>query len=589
MFLCAQSVLGQQPSLRETVVVTAHSSPVAFEDLGRSVVVIDREQIRSLPVQSVADLLRYVASVDVQRRSPFGVQTDFSARGAGFGQTLILVDGIRINDSQTGHHNGDIPVTLSQVERIEVLHGAGSSVFGADAFGAAINIVTREGGGSEARFSAGEHGLFEGDLYTSIDSKNLTQAISFSGSRSSGFMFDRDFRTFAVSSQTDLKPGGRIFASHLRKEFGANGFYGPSPSREWTDATLISFQKEVAETGRTRVDTQFFYRSHGDRFLWDVRRPGQFENHHRTHAAGASVKSRHRLDEDTALTWGFELGHDWIDSNNLGDHSFGRWAIFTELQKKIGDRWSLVPGLRFDRYDDFGSALNPALSTSWWINSRFKLRASAGQAFRIPTFTELFYADPNHRASSELSPEEATEVEGGFDWMLSQSWLLQASAFSRWDRNVIDWVRASPEQQWQTTNIRELQTEGVELNLQKNLEGNLSVVQGQYTYLNSATDSLELLSKYTLDFARHTASGFVTLRLPGRIELGQDLSYKLRSDGRSYWLVNQKWIRSVGACDLFLEISNLLDTEYQEVRNVRMPGRWIRGGIEFRGLPWVVK
>ena len=160
--LCHGFLLGQD-SLRETVVVTAYSSPVAFERLARGVTVINHEQIRRLPVQSVADLLRYVASIDVRSRSPLGVQTDFSARGAGFGQNLVLINGLRINDSQSGHHNGDLPVTLSDVERVEILHGTGSSVYGADAFGVTINVVTRRDGESQVRISAGEYGYIEID------------------------------------------------------------------------------------------------------------------------------------------------------------------------------------------------------------------------------------------------------------------------------------------------------------------------------------------------------------------------------------------------------------------------------------------
>ena len=94
-------------------------------------------------MHSVADALRLVSSVDVQSRGERGVQTDFTVRGAGFGEALVLVNGVRLNDPQSGHHNSDIPVPLESIERIEVLLGPGSSLFGADAFGGAINIFTR--------------------------------------------------------------------------------------------------------------------------------------------------------------------------------------------------------------------------------------------------------------------------------------------------------------------------------------------------------------------------------------------------------------------------------------------------------------
>src|SRR5918999_2837324 len=150
VLLCAQPSAAQPPHVRDTVVVTAAARPVSFENLSRAVTVLTREQIALLPAQSVVELLRYVVGVDVRTRAPFGVQSDLSIRGASFGQTLVLVDGVRLNDAQSGHHNGDIPVPLDQIERIEVLRGPGSSLFGADAFGGTRGRQLRTRRGSRA-------------------------------------------------------------------------------------------------------------------------------------------------------------------------------------------------------------------------------------------------------------------------------------------------------------------------------------------------------------------------------------------------------------------------------------------------------
>src|SRR5688500_9824035 len=146
LVLAAAAPLAAQtsvPPYRQTVVVTATATPVELGSVTRSLTVITREQLEMLPVHTVADLLRLASSVDVRARGERGVQTDFAVRGAGFGQMLVLVDGVRINDAQSGHHNGDIPVPLDLVERVEILYGAGSSLFGADAFGGTVNVITR--------------------------------------------------------------------------------------------------------------------------------------------------------------------------------------------------------------------------------------------------------------------------------------------------------------------------------------------------------------------------------------------------------------------------------------------------------------
>ena len=123
------------PPVAETVVVTGGALPIAFRELPRTVRVVTRDEIANLPVGTVTDLIRLVASADVRARGPRGIQADFSVRGAGFGQVLVLVDGVRVNNAQTGHHNSDLPVTLDDIERVEILLGPGSSAFGADAFG----------------------------------------------------------------------------------------------------------------------------------------------------------------------------------------------------------------------------------------------------------------------------------------------------------------------------------------------------------------------------------------------------------------------------------------------------------------------
>src|SRR6188768_4523450 len=143
--LCLVCTPAHAQDFRQTVVVTAAARPVELGSVTRTMTVITRQQIEALPVHSIADVLRLASSIDVRARGERGVQTDFSARGAGFGQMLVLVDGVRINDTQSGHHNGDIPVPLQSVERIEVLYGPGSSLFGADAFGGTVNVITRRG------------------------------------------------------------------------------------------------------------------------------------------------------------------------------------------------------------------------------------------------------------------------------------------------------------------------------------------------------------------------------------------------------------------------------------------------------------
>ncbi|MFH1964718.1 MAG: TonB-dependent receptor [Acidobacteriota bacterium] len=571
-----------QSDLNEVVVVSADQIPVGFENLSRTVTVLHRDQINRIPASSVNDLLRYVASVEVKSRSPFGTQSDISIRGAGFGRTLILVNGVRMNDSQTGHHNADLPVSVSDIERIEVLHGPSSSVHGADAFGGTINIITRGGQTSpRVSLSAGQHGLVDGSAAVGFKAGKIRQSFSFWGNRSSGFMPDRDFRTLGIGSQTSFGDNTKVNFSHVDKAFGANQFYGPSPSREWTNGTLVSLKHQFHGPGPLNLSFQGFYRTHGDRFLWDVRQPGFFENRHRTHAAGSRLTATRTFSEAVNLVFGSEFGGDWIRSGNLGDHQFFRSGLFAQIQYTSGSNTSLTAGMRWDHTTSFGGAINPSISSGWWVHPAVRLRASAGHAFRIPTFTEQYYADPNHQAGSSLQPESSWETEAGIDWFPSSSWLLRGNVFYRWEDDVIDWIRSSSEDKWQSMNIREMEARGVEVSLERPL-GTGALVQIQYSYLNLMSDEFTLLSKYIFDYPRHSLTGFSSVSLPLGLSFSQRIDFKKRNDGRNYWIVDARLVRNFDETSIFAEVTNLLNTSYQELLGVDMPGRWFRAGFTWK-------
>lgn len=572
------SAPAQQQLPEEKVVVTANAYPVPFENLSRTVAVFTRQDIEKLPAKSIADVLAHATALDLRPRTPFGGQADISVRGAGFSQALILVDGVRINDSQTAHHNADFPVQLQEVERIEVMPGAGSSLYGADAFGGTINIVTRRDPESvRASFGAGQHGLVEGAGSASFRSGSVRQSINVSGSRSSGFEYDRDSRTVSINGRTGIGPGLSIFASHVNKEFGANGFYGPAPSREWTNQTMVSVEHNRTLRPGAKAEFQAHYRTHGDRFLYDQRTPGLFENRHRTHAAGATVKLQRILSSQVTLALGGEAGGDWIRSTNLGNHSYTRMSVFGEMQWRPSKTASLYPGLRIDYYSSFGAAVSPSVSGSWWIQPRVRVRSSGGRAFRIPSFTERYYRDPNHQADPQLKPERAWSAELGTDVIPAKEWMLSLTVFTRRESDVIDWVRSfRPEignDKWRTANIRKLHTSGLELGIERSLgaEAGFSV---RYSRISSDPGSVDYVSKYVLDYARDLWSGSAFFPIPFSFRYRQSVNYKRRADGRSYWLLDNRLERDFSIFTASIECSNLLNERYQEVLGVNMPGRW---------------
>src|SRR5690606_24501803 len=340
---------------------------------------IDAGDLARLPVASVAEALALPGPVDVRSRGVAGVQTDFSIRGGAFGQTLVLVDGVRINDAQSGHHNGDIPVPLDEVERIEILPGPGSSLHGADALGGTINIVTKRGRQPAlVEAAVGAFGTYEGRARTDWG----RAAVAGEMAHSDGFMPARDYTTATLSGRLDLRRGVTARLGVVTRAFGANGFYGPSPSREWTSQWLASVEQPRASAGRWTIAWRASARTHRDRFLWDGNRPGVLENLHRSHALSGSVHAERALATGTRVTVGLEGGGDRVRSTNLGDHAYARGAVSGQLLHRRG-RVFVSPAIRFDGYSQFGHAVSPSLAAGAWLG-RLKLRAGAGHAFRVP-------------------------------------------------------------------------------------------------------------------------------------------------------------------------------------------------------------
>ena len=589
VFAVAATAAGQTeaPPYRQIVVVTAATTPVELGSVTRTLTVITREQIDVLPAHSIADVLRLVSSVDVRARGVRGVQTDFAVRGANFGQMLVLVDGVRMNDVQSGHHNGDIPVALDDVERIEILHGPGSALFGADAFGGTVNVITRRSvDRPTVQVQGGSFGLASGRGAAGFQHGPLQQTAGVAMERSSGFMYDRDYESIIARTRTSIGSRSSVSVGFLRKEFGANNFYGGNaPSREWTNQALVAGDHRFGETAGWTFSARGSYRSHGDRFIFNQLNPALSDNRHRTHAVVGDIAASHRV-RTASVTLGVESGGDWIRSSNLGNHDIGRVSAFGEWRQQVGRDVQVDGALRVARYSQFGASWNPSVGIGWWPTQSLRLRASAARAFRVPTFTERYYADPANLARADVGPETAWAGEGGADLFLGNGWQIHGTFFGRADSDVIDWLRPTTADRWQTYNVRDVDTLGVEVGAQKTFGGGAFVL-AQFTGIDLDAAAVTQLSKYVLDYAPRTFTVAGYLPLPGAFNFAPRLEYRRRSRpaGTSdYVLMDVRIGRRIArTLDLYLEGMNLFDREYQEIAGVQMPGATMAVGLAVRG------
>jgi iron complex outermembrane receptor protein len=584
LFLIAISVsLAQEPQ-HQTIVVTGTPEPLPLEEMDRSVMVLPvRDQ--GLVANSIFDLLRLDPSLDLEERAPGGVQSDISIRGGGFGQTLVLINGLRVNDAQSGHHNMDIPVPLEGISRIEVLRGSGSTLYGSDAVGGVINIITTPPESTEFRLRTafGNFGINQerGSLSTVFG--KLDEDLVFSRDFSSGFRADRDYRNLAFSSSTHYASAwgpSDVTLGYADKPFGADQFYGNFPSWEDTKTWFASLQQAL---GRN-TEAAFSYRRHSDLFVLFRDRPEIYTNHHYDETWQASLRRNDSVGRNAGLYYGVEGFHDSIVSNNLGMHARSRAAAYATLDLRALNRFSLSIGGREEVYRSISGTFSPTIAGGVWFTPHLKARASVSRAFRIPTYTDLYYSDPANLGNPDLKPERAWSYEGGLEWNAGGRVRADATVFQRRVEDGLDYVRNTAAGLWQAANIDRLRFTGVEAGI------TIMPARGQelafrYTGLHG-TEAMAagVTSKYVFNYPSQNAVASWQGSLPGGLVLRTRLGALNRRARDPYALFDVYAVSTHGRVHPFLQLTNLTNTAYQEVLGVAMPGREIVGGIEM--LVW---
>ena len=580
-FLEEESYLGDLG----TVVIAGTRIPRPASLILRNVSIIDGDEINSSPVHSVTEVLKYAPGVDLRERGPYGVQADLGVRGATFQQVLILLDGVRMNDPQTGHHNLDLPINLEDLERIEVLQGHGSSLYGADAFGGVVNFITKAPERRKASFEAfaGENGTRGGTFSFSDWFGNFGTRFSLGGKMSDGYHFDTDFKHFSFSSNStlDFSKGSIGFSfGYLEKEFGANGFYGNWPSREWTNTILGNIKAQTEKWENLVVESRLYYRQHDDKFIGDVTDPDSYVNYHTTYLYGSEVQLRTQSERIGEFVLGLEVAKEELESTRLGDHSNVREAIYTEYGVYLGRRFALNPGIRIDHHSEWGWQFSPAINIGYHLSQRVELHSSLGRSFRPPDYTELYYWSPKNVGNPELVVEEAWSYEVGGDFGLN-TWLhSRTTLLFRNERNLIDWVRRDFLSPWEAMKIGKVYTYGVESLCEVGLESSTRL-SFAYTFLKSESEELEnYISKYALSHPRHQVSLGFSFPLPWGIHQNLRGIYKQDSDKKGYFILDTRLSKMIGQLEFHLGATNLLDVSYEEIPGVVMPGSSLDCGIK---------
>lgn len=454
----------------DDVEVTASRVSMPLEQTARIVTVVTREEIENCPARTVSDLLKYASGVDVRQRGAYGIQTDISIDGGTHDQIVILINGVNVSSPHTGHLATDFPFNIDDVERVEILEGAASRVFGSSAYSGVINIVTK-GSVTEVekllpqgmiRLSGGSCGTAQANSAFSLSNKNLYNYISAGYSRSDGAVNNSDFIRLNAfynggvsTEEIDLKWQAGI----SRKDYGANTFYSgkfPNQYEENRNSTIALMAKTK---GRIQVAPTLYWNRANDHYqLIRGMSPTQ-ENYHRTDVYGAGINLQTEWVGGISSV-GAELRNEGILSTALGtplapekyvnisgtDRQFtkkdNRTNICYHLEHNILlNRFTISMGLmaNMNTWLDHRFRLYPGVDVSWRPVDGLKIYAVWSVAQRMPTFTDIYYKSPTQVGYAELQPEHVNEFcvggkwqKGGFDTSLR--------IYYRHQTDMIDWV-----------------------------------------------------------------------------------------------------------------------------------------------------
>ncbi|MEQ9438887.1 MAG: TonB-dependent receptor [Cyclobacteriaceae bacterium] len=591
------TLTAQQDSTRTielaNVIISENRMQTPFSESARSIHVITRETIETSPAQSINELLSYVPGVDIRQRGPAGVQADLRIRGGTFEQVLVLVNGVKMSDPQTGHHLLNLPLDRNNIERIEVLKGPGARVYGQNAFAGAINIVTKvpENQLINAGVYGGDFGTWGGHAGIALPGKQYGQYLSVSHDRSDGYRANADYETTNLFYQSYAKLSGgtlNIMGGHTMRDFGASGFYvAESEEYEEVRTSLISVDYDT-KIQQWSFRPRLYWRRNHDNYVFIRSNPSAFNNIHTTHVVGTEMNATRQN------TWGLtglgvEFRNERINSDNFSggmqSPALGKWqrsifGFFAEHRFYFFDRLDVTPGLYANWYSDYGWNLFPGLDASYEITTEWKAFANAGRSFRIPTYTDLYYNGPSNVGNDQLQPEKAWTYEGGIKYFGSHIW-GQLSYFYRDGFQLIDWVRSNADQPWQPQNFYNVATQGVETEIsgQFSKESWVKTASVSYTYLNADLGNTEgVESRYVLDHLNHQFIASLTHKVWKNIHHSARLRYLDRMSQADYWVLDSRLYFQTNQWYVFAEATNLTNTEYTEAGYVPMPGRWFRLG-----------
>lgn len=624
------TVFGETQELA-TVRVTATRAPLSQGQQARTVSVIRGEDLKAQPIQSVNDVLKYVAAVDVRQKGPLGALTDVSIRGGNSEQITVLLNGINICDAQTAHNAFDYPIDKADIDHIEVLEGPAARVYGTSSLLGAINIVTKghSATGVEAHVEGGSYGYLQAGARGSIASGRFRHSLSGSYTRSDGYLrsqagnLNADYKAAKGFYQGSYADDWATFAWHAGisdKAYGSNTYYSLRFDNQF-EHTLKTFTALQAQTlkGAVRFRPAIYWNRAMDRF--ELIRGDESKvpfNYHRTDVFGLNLNGW--FDSPLGRTaFGAEMRHENIVSTTLGEtldrvhhvhhtnRDYTKGLNRTNMQLVLEHNIllrnvTISAGITavYNSQADMNMRVYPGFDASWNITKNLKAYANYNASLRMPSFTELYYSVGGYKADPHLKPEELSSWEAGLKYQ-SHGLAAKAAFFHNHYKNLVDWIDDGTtddegQRVWKSVNFGKINAMGVEMGLTFDFrqllpaQRLLKSANFSWCWIDQSQDAYNgVVSQYALEYLKNKVVADATFSIWSKLDLlvawrlqHRTGSYLTREgDVRSYatyGLMDARMSWNEQHWTVYVEGNNLLDRDYRDAGNVRQPGFWFVAG-----------
>ncbi|MCY4299608.1 MAG: TonB-dependent receptor [Flavobacteriaceae bacterium] len=547
----------------------------------RTIDVITSQTLQQWNITSTSQALERISGIDLRQRGPFGVQADLYIRGGGFEQTLLLIDGVKLDDPQTGHHTLNFLIPIETIERIEIIKGPAGRIYGQNAYTGAVNIVTKKEIEKSTRLQVELGSYHQGKLALGLEREFNDKALMLFGEihRSDGYRYNTDFDIQNYFMKTQLGQSNNVpihvLSMYSGRKFGANGFYAtPTAINQYeeTQASLVAVHSTVSIENWV-LKPRLFWRRHQDLYLFVRNNPEVYRNLHISNKVGAS------FDSSVESKWGIigagvHLTNTTLSSNNLGDRNRTEASLFLDHQISLfNSALDMTWGFAYSHYSDFGDFFYPGLDVGIRLNRNARFYGNVGYTYRIPTYTDLYYSDPTTLGNNQLKTEEALSQEIGFKYNTTDIHLLLAF-FNRKSQNLIDYIKEKEIDLWMANNIREVDTWGIEAEskIYFSLNNHQSEFHIGYTYLeDQLKDVSSRFSRYRINSLKHQVTVNIIARMSHKISVNPSIRYGKRSQQEGYLVVDLGAQLNMSKFRFGISAFNLFNEKYTLTNLIPMP------------------